>query len=359
MQNEHLFAHALNCIQEIGPQRLSTLYNRFGSFESAWQASESEFCLALDNTPPVQTAAKNRSHINPRQAFELLQKTGITILLKNDTSYPTPLHHIPDPPVLLYMEGALPAFDKPTLAVVGTRSPTLYGREVCRTLVRPIAQAHIPIISGLALGIDTEAHITTLASEGTTIAILGSGLARSILYPAANRRLADEIIAKGGALLSEYPLYMKASQWTFPLRNRIIAGLATAVLVVEAREKSGTRITTRFAAEYSREVLAVPGSIFSANSWTPHTLIKEGALPVTSADDIFEALGMQSYLPKEDQKNISEKDHMILAQIQEPLSANELARNMSLDIGTVQRTLALLEIRGMVRNIGNGIYRKI
>lgn len=359
MQQEHLFAHALNCIQELGPQRLSALYKRFGSFEAVWHASESDFCSALRDTPTAHSIAKNRSRMDPAQAFEILQKSGITVLLKNDTAYPSLLSHIPDPPSLLYVEGKLPAFDTPTLAVVGTRTPTSYGREACHMLVRPIAQAHIPIISGLALGIDTEAHVAALASQGITVAVLGSGIARNVLYPASNRHLADEIVTKGGALVSEYPPHLQASQWTFPLRNRIIAGLATAVLIVEAREKSGTRITARYAAEYNRDVLAVPGSLFSANSWTPHALIKEGAAPITTADDIFEALGITKSSSKKDIENFSETEQTILAQLQEPQSANELARATSYDVGIVQRTLALLEIRGIVRNMGNGVYRRL
>ena len=359
MQQEHIFANAFNCIQELGPQRLSLLQKYFGSFETAWRASQSELRAALHDIPATASIAEKRKQIYPEQEFALLQKHHVAILLQKDNLYPEPLRQIPDSPALLYIEGTLRIFDKPGLAVVGTRTPTAYGREVCRTLVPPIAAAHVPIISGLALGIDTEAHKAALDQNGYTIAILGSGLMRSALYPASNKKLADEIVSRGGALVSEYPLQCKATQWTFPLRNRIIAGLSKAVLVIEAREKSGTRITARYAVEYNRDVLTTPGSIFSTNSWTPHSLIKEGATPITSADDILEALGISQTSEKKNNGNLSEQEQALLKYLREPLSVNELARAASADISALQRTLALLEIRGAVRNMGNGIYRKL
>ncbi len=360
MQREHIFANALNHIPELGPRRLADLYARFASFERMWHAALSDLGLALHNDALARAVAEKRRAINPEREYERARSRNITIILKTDPAYPSHLRDLPDSPALLYIEGALQAFTLPALAVVGTRSPTPYGREACRALVGPVAAAGIPIISGLAVGIDAEAHKTALTESGYTIGVLGSGIARDALYPTQNKRLADEIIAHGGALISEYPPFFKAATWTFPMRNRIIAGLSAAVLVVEAKEKSGTRITANYAAEYGRDVLAVPGAIFSANSWTPHSLIRDGAAAVTSAHEVFDALGLQRPTVASAVANVSPDEQTILALLEhEPRSANDLARGCAIGIGAIQHILAHFEIRGMVRNMGNGVYRKV
>lgn len=358
---EAAFAHALNSIAEFSPRRLEKLRRHFGSFETAWRASSHELAAALETPEFAHAAEKERRRINLEDEQKRMEQLHIVPLLKNDPSYPEQLRHIPFPPELLYIEGVLPLPTiKPVVAVIGTRKATSYGREACRALVRPLTQAGISIISGLASGIDTESHRATLAAHGYTAAVLGSGIDRSVLYPSSNKRLADEITASGGTLISEYPPYLKAIHWTFPLRNRIIAGLSTAVLVIEARQKSGTLITVRYALEFGREVWAVPGSIFSTASETPHALIRDGAIPVTSAEDVFEALGMPHHQPQ----SASRDEHMpaeeqaVLQALAEPASPNNIARVLQKPIGNIQHTLALLEIHGMVRNMGNGMYRK-
>src|SRR3990167_9302121 len=361
MYPEAVYAHALNCIAEFSPKRLVDLYNHFGSYETAWHAPAHDLGHALQNPELGEVLHKNREHAQLETQQKQLEELHITPIMKEDSAYPEQLQHIHLPPTLLYMKGALlPANTKTIVAVVGTRMATSYGREACRTLVEPLAKAGIPIISGLAAGIDTEAHKTALAARGYTAAVLGSGIDRSVLYPSGNKHLADEIVSGGGALISEYPPYDKATIWTFPLRNRIIAGLSSAVLVIEAREKSGTLITARHALEFGRDVMAVPGSIFSATSKTPHALIRDGAVPVTSPEDIFHALGIESDpVNKKATRDETPEEQAIMDTLTEPRSANDIARALKKRISDIQQPLALLEIHGVVRNMGNGVYRKI
>ncbi|MBX2866739.1 DNA-processing protein DprA [Candidatus Kaiserbacteria bacterium] len=203
---------------------------------------------------------------------------------------PPYLCEIPDPPEQLYVRGKLPPSDTTYLAVVGSRKYTEYGRRVVETLIQDLRGHNICIVSGLALGIDALAHEAALQNNLHTIAVPGSGLDDSVLYPKTNRRLAERILESGGALLSEFEPTFKATRWSFPRRNRIMAGLSHAVLIIEAEEKSGTLITARMAADYNRDVLVVPGDIFSKNSHGTHQFLKLGATPVTCADDILDAL---------------------------------------------------------------------
>lgn len=205
-----------------------------------------------------------------------------------------PLLEIPEPPVALYIDGQLPSPDKILLTVVGSRRLSSYGREVCTELIKGLAGQPIVIVSGLALGIDTIAHQSALTAGLTTIAFPGSGLDRSVLYPASNRQLAEKIIHSGGALISEYEPKFRATPYSFPRRNRLMAGLAKATLIIEASKKSGTLITARLALDYNRDVLAVPGSIHWPNSVGPNWLIKEGATPITSSKDLLQVLGLEN-----------------------------------------------------------------
>ena len=212
-----------------------------------------------------------------------------TINLKHK-NYPQLLKEIYDPPEKLYLLGKLKSKEKYPLAVVGTRRISSYGRQITMSLVKALSQAGLTIISGLALGTDGLAHQTALDVSGRTIAVLGSGL--DIIYPSAHKKLAQEIIKSGGAVVSEYPLNTRPSKWTFPARNRIVAGMCLGTLVIEAPKRSGALITARFALEQGREVFAVPGSIYTENSAGCHILIKMGAKPVTKPEDILESFNL-------------------------------------------------------------------
>ena len=208
---------------------------------------------------------------------------------------PLPLREIADPPKELYLEGNLPNWQENIfLTVVGSRKYTSYGRNACEQLIKELRGYPIVIVSGLALGIDAIAHRAALDAGLTTIAVPGSGLDRSALYPRQNLRLAEEILEKGGALLSELPPDTHATAYSFPQRNRIMAGMSHAILVIEAGEKSGTLITARMAAEYNKNLLVVPGSIFSPTSLGANHLIRQGGHPVCSGQEILEVLGIKT-----------------------------------------------------------------
>ena len=212
-----------------------------------------------------------------------------TITLK-DKNYPQLLKEIYDPPQTLYVNGQLKAVEKYPLAVVGTRKISSYGQQITQSLVKALARAGLTIISGLALGVDGLAHQATLDVGGRTIAVLGSSL--DIIYPPSHEKLAQRIVESDGAIISEYPPKTRPSKWTFPARNRIVAGLSLGVLVIEAPKRSGALITARFALDQGREVFAVPGSIYNKNSAGCHLLIKLGAKPVTKPEDILESFNL-------------------------------------------------------------------
>ena len=211
-----------------------------------------------------------------------------------EKDFPPLLLEIPDPPNKLYVRGTLPSFEMRWLAVVGSRAMSQYGRQVCEHLISGLRGYPIVIVSGLAYGVDACAHKNALEAGLTTVAVPGSGLDWNVLYPRANAGLAREILKSGGALLSEFEPDLKATDYTFPQRNRIMAGLSHATLIVEAKEKSGSLITARLTAEYNRELLVVPGSIFSAESRGTHQFLKLGATPVTTPEDILRALGIKN-----------------------------------------------------------------
>jgi len=262
-----------------------------------------------------------------------------------------PLLEIPEPPEQLYIEGMLPREGTVLLAVVGSRRYSSYGKDVCEKLIEGLAGHNISIISGLAVGTDTIAHKAALKAGLHTIAFPGSGLDRTVLHPHSNRSLADEIVGKGGCLISEYDPTYPAGVHTFPRRNRLMAGLSRAVLVIEAGEKSGTLITARLATEYNRDVLAVPGSIFSPNSLGTNSLIKLGATPVTSSDDILRALGFEVTGDQKilDLSTLTDNEKLIVEMLQvEALPRDEIIRSLDLPVSETNTALATLEIKGVI-----------
>lgn len=265
---------------------------------------------------------------------------------------PPPLTEISDPPKELYIRGELPSLDDHIyLTVVGSRKYTNYGREACEILIAGLAGYPIVIVSGLALGMDTIAHRAALAAGLKTVAFPGSGLDDSILYPASNRQLAQEILDAGGALVSEYKPDQIGAQWTFPQRNRLMAGIARATLVIEATNKSGTRITAKLATEYNRDVFAVPGSIFSTSSEGANQLIRDGATPITSPKELLMALGFDvTDTPPEnlfDQCSDDEKKVLLL--LASPQPRGELLRTLGLGTSMGTALLSAMEIKGLIK----------
>jgi DNA processing protein len=265
---------------------------------------------------------------------------------------PEMLREISDPPEKLYLEGRLPSPDTKILCVVGSRKYTQYGKDVCEKLISGLRGYDITIVSGLALGIDAIAHRSALDAGLKTIAVPGSGLHESVLYPSTNRQLAEKILEAGGALISEFEPKFRATPYSFPQRNRIMAGLSHAVLVIEAEIKSGTLITSKFATEYNRDVFTVPGSIFSKNSEGPNMLIRLGATPVRSSEDILEALGFKI---DETPKNLelkyadcSPEELLVIKLLSEPLEKDELIRRMKVPVSKASTIISIIEIKGLI-----------
>lgn len=274
--------------------------------------------------------------------------------------YPPLLLEIPDCPKKLRIAGELPKTEK-YLAVVGSRKYSEYGKAVCEKLIEGLRGYPITIVSGLALGMDSIGHTSALKAGLKTIAIPGSGLSEKVLYPSTHLSLAKEIVEKGGCLLSEFPDDFKAMPYSFPQRNRIIAGMCHATLVVEAELKSGTLITSKYATEYNRDVFTVPNSIFSKNSEGPHMLLRLGAVPITSSEDIITALGLSKIENLFETKNYSDcsTDELeIINILREPISRDELIRKINKPIYATQTVLATLEIKGLIQETLGELHLK-
>ena len=267
--------------------------------------------------------------------------------------FPKPLLEIPQPPKTLYIRGKLPDPELTYLAVVGSRKYTSYGRDICEKLIRGLKDYPIVIVSGLALGIDTIAHKTAMEVGLTTISFPGSGLDNNVLYPRTNINLAQEIVNSGGCLISEFEPSFIATLYSFPQRNRLMAGISKAVLIIEAEEKSGTLITARMALDYNRDVLAVPGSAFSSNSTGTNHLIKQGATPITSIEDILEALGFEIEKPEIDDKekyaDCSKEELVIIKLLHEPMERDDLIRESGMKIAEANALLSIMELKDFIK----------
>lgn len=279
--------------------------------------------------------------------------------IKKLSKIPEKLAEIADPPKELFIEGKLPDENFKFLAVVGSRKYSPYGRDACEKLIEGLRGYPVVIVSGLALGIDSIAHTAALKNGLPTVAIPGSGLSESVIYPRTNFLLSRKILEAGGGLLSEFPSDFKATPWSFPQRNRVMAGLCDAVLLIEAQEKSGTLITARLAMEYNRDVLVVPGSIFSKTTIGTNKLIKDGAQPVLSSQDILEVLGFKA--KEEAQKTYGDctpEETEILELLDSPVSKEELAAKYPGSITELNTVLAMLEIKGHIKET-MGEIRKV
>ncbi len=351
METEKIFANAFNQTPEFGPVRLKKIREYFGGFANAWKASLGE----IKNITGIKELEDFRKKIDPEKEFAALAKEKIKIILGDN--FPRLLQETPFPPELLYIEGSLPDETLIHIAVVGTRRCSNYGKEACEKIVADLAEYKIVIVSGLAIGIDAAAHKAAISNNMKTIAVLGSGLKDDVLYPRQNFRLSQEIIEKGGCVISEYPYAMKAALYTFPQRNRIVAGLSKGVFVVEAPERSGALITANFALDYNREVFTLPGSIFSENSKGTNNLIKSGATPVVSGEDILEALGFEIETAEKEKPDLSPLEEKIISALTEPMTRDELIRKTGLTAKEINPALSILEIRGIIKESGGEIYR--
>ena len=352
--------NALNKIPSLGPQKLRLLINFFGTWENVWHASLKDFLKSGLNEKCAQEIIDKRQNINPDEAWEELQKHKIKIITQEDSAFPQLLLESKNAPYLLYQRGEIDLNKNKFIAMVGSRKHTRYGEQVAQKISQELAQAGIVVVSGLALGIDALAHRgALLVPQGKTVAVLGSGLDDLNIYPRHNFNLAQEII-RSGCLLSEQAPGTPSNNFSFPIRNRIIAGLSLGTIIVEAAEKSGSLITASLALENNREVFSVPGEIFSSQSIGTNQLIKEGAKMVTGIEDIFEELNFvysakkEVSTPKNPENDIEKKILAILSP--EPLHVDKIAQVTKLETMTVSSTLSMMEIKGWVKNIGGQNY---
>ena len=265
-------------------------------------------------------------------------------------NYPPQLNEIPTIPQKLFCVGAPLPPDGLYLSVVGSRTHSSYGADVCHKLIMGLVGTPLIIVSGLALGIDSIAHRSAIKAGLRTVAFPGSGLSESVLYPATNLSLAKEILSSGGTLVSEFEPSFKATQWSFPQRNRLMAGIAHATLIIEATEKSGTLITARLALDYNREVLAVPGPITSPGSLGPNLLIKQGATPITRSEDILEVFGLQQGSTLSQAViELSEQEKEVLDFLQDPCSRDELIESFGIPAQEINSLISAMEIKGLIK----------
>lgn len=346
-------------VPHIGPRRFVMLRNAFPSMLEAWQAPASALRTALElEGKRLEEVIVGREKIQLDTILPEVQQAKAKVVTLLDEDYPALLKEIYAAPPVLYVRGQLPKPDRPALAVVGTRAFTNFGKVATAQLIEPLAAAGVVIVSGLALGIDGCAHQAALAANGTTIAVLGSGV--DVLYPPQHAKLAEEIIAHGGAVVSEFAPGTIPEPGAFPRRNRIVCGWSQATLVVEAGVKSGALLTAREAAEQNRDVLAVPGDFTRPTSVGPNELIKNGATPVTSAEDIFRVLDLQKAATPSVATTHAD-DPVEIAKIlqnlsDQPVHVDELAALCDLDPSVINASLVLLEVRGRVKHLGSLRY---
>lgn len=358
-----IYAHAFTNVTRLGPQRLRRLQKHFGNFQAAWSCPDAgEFERAGLDQKTREQVTSFRKRTNPEKLFWDLAHRRIRCLADSDCDYPRLLREIYAPPVLLYVRGQWIGSDELNLAVVGTRKFTSYGEMAVQKIVGELADKSITIVSGLALGIDALAHRAALDNHSRTIAVLGSGLADRNIFPRNNYQLAKKIMEQG-ALVSEYPPDCPPLKQHFPVRNRLISGLGRGTLVIEAGAKSGALITAFLALEQNREVFAVPGPINAEKSAGTNMLISKGATLVRGAQDIFTALN----LPCPEQTQAARKalpKNPAETAIYQALSAtprllDQLVNLTSFDVHVISSTLSIMEIKGLVKNIGGNRYQRL
>ena len=340
--------------------RLRSLLDAFGDAESAWRASPDELRSIGLHPKLIANLVKARKDISLDQVWDKIQKFGISVLTWEDPGYPERLKEITPSPPVLYLRGKLEADDQWAVSIVGTRRITSYGRQMAAKIATRLSQAGITVVSGLARGVDGIAHKSTLEQGGRTLAVLGSGVDR--IYPPDHRQLAAQIMDRG-ALISDYPPGTPPEASNFPPRNRIISGLSMATVVVEAGRRSGALITAEFAVEQGREVFAVPGNVLSPQSKGTNRLIQEGARILLDPQEILEVLDLtrvteqsaaRAVLPE----NATEAE-LFGVLSHEPLHVDEIRSQTHLSIEEVTSTLALMELKGMVRQVGGMRYTAV
>lgn len=366
---------ALSAVPQMGTVRFRKLESYFGTLEDAWKAGPGQLREAGLDWRTAQEVVAAQHGRDPAEGMDALQQAGVTVAHWNGDNYPSRLKEISDPPPVLYYLGAILPEDEFSIAVVGTRNPTSYGREAASSLSRDLASVGITIVSGLALGIDGVAHRAALECGGRTIAVVAGGL--DTVYPKEHTALFRQI-REQGAVVSEHGLGVRPDARNFPRRNRLISGMTLGTLVVEAGEGSGTRWTVQQALEQDREVFCVPGSIFSPASRYTNRLIKEGAKLVAEYADVLEELNLPEIkerandrsdsqmttetpenpenpenIKKDDLDGLDEEESAIVSRLSgEPVHVDDLCRQSGMTIATITSMLTLLELKGKVSQVG-------
>ncbi len=339
-------------------KRYKALVEAYGNLDAALAALSEPVLKGLGCRDDTVMKTLNRYEEFDVAAYEkVLEKRELQLITIEEDAYPKRLREIPDAPVFLYAKGDLEILDQPCIALVGTREMSSYGKRVTEAMAGDLVRAGIVTVSGLAAGIDAECARSTLATGGKTVAVLGHGLGS--IHPVGNARLAEEIVAKGGLLLSEYPLDTVPDIYTFPARNRIIAGLSLGTVVIEAGEGSGALITADLALDYGREVFAVPGQVFDEHYAGCHRLLAQGhAQLVTSAADVLKVFNIgapvassSAYAP------VDEKESTVYKALTSmPQSVTDLVERSGLKAGDLNAALTMMELAGGARNVGNGMW---
>jgi DNA processing protein len=359
---------ALALTPGLGPTRIKKLIEHCGSAERVFQTSLTELEAMGMRAVSAQSIATGKSMELALEECGKAAEAHARIISLSDPEYPSRLKEIYDPPVILFVKGCVEVLAQPGIAMVGTRHPTPYGSGMAERLSTDLAARGLVIISGLARGIDTASHRGAIAAKGKTVAVLGTGI--DVMYPKENTRLTEQMLALGGALITEFPVGTSPAPQNFPIRNRIISGMSAGVLVVEAAEYSGTRITSRCALEQNRDVYAVPGNVTNKNSWGPNTLIKQGAKLVATWEDVWEELpadvqaalsSMQNESPEPQTASLfpdeaispHEKKILKLLKADESTHIDELVELLENEVSSSEIFAALfeLELNGKIRQL--------
>lgn len=344
-------------VKGIGAARLRALLDYFGDAETAWNASLFDLSAAGLSPKLAERVLQARSAVNLDEYISQAVRNGIRILTWDDPEYPSHLNEIDQPPPVLYLRGEVTTEDSWSVAIVGTRAVTAYGRQVTEELATALAHNGVTIVSGLARGVDAIAHNAALKAGGRTLAVLGSGVDK--IYPPEHRTLAEKVAAQG-AVLSDYAPGTPPDGANFPPRNRIISGLSMAVVVVEAGDTSGALITAEFAIEQGREVFAVPGNIFAPQSKGPNRLISNGAKILLSPQSVLEALDLTRNVERREIRKAVPANPIEAALLEslgaEPVHVDDIRSRLDLPIETVSAALAMMELKGMARQVGGMNY---
>ena len=349
---------AFSRVPRVGRVRVTQLEDHFGSLRAAWDASTGELRAAGLDSATASECIAARERIDPDVELELLHRHGVQAITWHDETYPRQLLEVFDRPPVLFVRGTLAPADEWAVAVVGTRRVSVYGRQAAEDMARGLAVNHVTVVSGLARGVDAVAHRAALEAGGRTIGVLACGL--DMVYPPEHKRLAEQICEQG-ALISDYAIGTQPRSEFFPRRNRILSGISLGVLIVEGDIKSGAMITARQALEQNREVFAVPGSVYSPNSRGTNKLIQDGEAKLTiDVQDVLAELNLSMAAHQIEMTELipaDETESVLLRFLTaEPLHIDDVRRSSGLPIATVTSSLAMLELKGLVRQVGRMNY---